>query len=173
MPATRDLRRRNELARDVFPAVRRFCQKYAHPTRAEDLAQSAMLTIILAADRIGPDAIASPRSWAFGVARHVVMRRERRRPVPFSVVEGDDGDPLDPADHRAATDAATPATPSDLVRVRELLLTLPPADGELLRLRFLLGLSPVEVAAKLLLTPTQVTARVGRLLRALRAEVRR
>ena len=84
----------------------------------------------------------SYRAWIFRIARNTIVTwRMRRERAPLIV--GDIPDPVDPA----PTPAAAVVTGEEELLIRRLVVALPPAQREVLSLRYLEDLSTEEVAS--------------------------
>jgi RNA polymerase sigma-70 factor (ECF subfamily) len=111
------------------------------PREADDLLAEAWLQAFRSRERFDP-ALGTPRAWAFGVARHVLLAHLRTRPDVASGghVPEQASDPWPEVDDRLAASAAGPA-------LRSALAALPAVERELLLLVAWEGLSPTEAAA--------------------------
>lgn len=101
------------------------------------------------------------RGWLYQIARNTIIDEYRRRRPDGSIDEiGDVPDDVDdPLDHAVASDAAR--------RLHEAILTLRPAQREIVRLR-LHGLSIAEIASRLEMTEDGVKSAQRRAFIALR-----
>lgn len=102
----------------------------------------------------------SARGWLFGIARNAALDelRKRKKQAPLM------SDPPDPVSLELAT--------SDLEReaaVTKALNSLPPADRELISLKFFAGMNNTEIAAATGISATNVGSRVHRAITKLRS----
>jgi RNA polymerase sigma-70 factor (ECF subfamily) len=109
------------------------------PREADDLLAEAWLQAFRSRERFDL-ALGSPRAWAFGVTRHVLLAHLRARRDVVAHVPEQASDPWPEVDDRLAASAAGPA-------LRAALAALPAVERELLLLVAWEGLSPTEAAA--------------------------
>lgn len=110
------------------------------PDEADDLLAEAWLQAFRARATFDPGR-GTPRTWSFGVARHVLLAhlRTRRDLVTGAALPERASDPWPEVDDRLAAAAVAPA-------LRAGLAELPAAERELLLLVAWEGLSPTEAA---------------------------
>jgi len=119
------------------PVVRRYVAALLRdPDDAEDVTQTTFLKLLTSLDRYEPGE-APFEAWLLRVARNAALDelRRRRAATAAQLAEGDGAVELDP-------DARTG-------RIADALASLPPAQRDVLVLRHLAGLSPVEIAERL------------------------
>ncbi len=138
-----------DLARRFGPRMRALClARTRRPDLASDLAQDAMIALLLELRRGGlrePSALAA---FAAGIARNIV-RSEHRASTRHDVR------PLE-------TDVVQAATEEGDVRrldVERALDRLPPADQQVLRLILVDGCKPADLAVRLAISPEAARAR--------------
>jgi len=154
---------------------------------AEEVVQEAWLGIVRGLDRF--EGRSSLRTWMYRIVANIAKTRGIRegRSIPFSALRGDDeADPIDPDWFQDTGDARPGAwrtgpgdwsgMPEDrlvgletLARVRRAIDALPPMQGQVIRLRDVLGWSAEEVRNALDLSETNQRV----LLHRARARVRR
>jgi RNA polymerase sigma-70 factor (ECF subfamily) len=158
---------------DIY--LRYFDRVYAYarialgdPRHAEEVTQQVFLRVVEALPRYELRRGMPFRPWLFRVARSTILearvsplRPEREEPAPRGAVES-------PAPSYAARDALEWLTDADLYRFVE---RLPASQREVLVLRYLLDLSPREVAAALDRTPQAVAQLLVRALRTVEGRV--
>jgi RNA polymerase sigma factor (sigma-70 family) len=109
------------------------------------------------------------RPWLIAVAaneaRHLMRRRNRRSVVEIHVEDGDDGQRGD----RGGNDPADHAAEVDLVAA---LHRLSPQDRMVVAMRYLVGLTSVEIGGAIGMSPPGVRAKLARLLDRLREDLR-
>ncbi|WP_322817872.1 sigma-70 family RNA polymerase sigma factor [Tepidiforma sp.] len=143
---------------EEMPAIYRYVlSRVPRAEDAEDLAalvfEQAWRSVEHLEDRGLP-----PRAWLFGIARHVVTEHRRRlfRAPPVVALEAFDAPDVGLEGH------------AEQLALAKAVASLPRADGEVVTLRFLHGLSLAETAAAMGVTVDAVKARQGRALRKLR-----
>ncbi len=146
------------LFEEEMPAIYRYA--FSRVARAEDAEDVAALVFEQAwrsAEHL-EDRGLPPRAWLFGIARHVVTEHRRRlfRAPPVVALEAFELPGAGLEGH------------AEQVALAKAVAQLPRADGEVVTLRFLHGLSLAETAAAMGVTVDAVKARQGRALRKLR-----
>jgi RNA polymerase sigma-70 factor (ECF subfamily) len=134
---------------------------------AEDLTAETFLKLVRSARRFDPTQ-GSPRTWILAIARNVLRdwgRRQRlRQYVPLGNL------------HDLVSDAPSPEErllrEEEIGRLLDAVATLPPADRELIGLRYGSGLDSAEVAETLGISEGSVRTRLWRALRRLRGVLR-
>ncbi|MEJ5220958.1 MAG: sigma-70 family RNA polymerase sigma factor [Tepidiforma sp.] len=141
-----------------MPAIYRYAySRVPSAEDAEDLASVIFEQAWRSAEHL-EDRGLPPRAWLFGIARHVVTEHRRRlfRAPPVVALEAFDTPDAGLEGH------------AEQVALAKAVAQLPRADGEVVTLRFLHGLSLAETAAAMGVTVDAVKARQGRALRKLR-----
>ena len=135
------------------------------PGDADDLLAEAWLQAFRARATFDP-ARGTPRTWSFGVARHVLLAhlRVRRDLVSAAAVPESSSDPWPEVDDRLAAAAVAPA-------LRAGLAALPAPERELLLLVAWEGLTPSEAAAIVGVPATTARTRLFRARTRLRESV--
>lgn len=147
-----------ELFEQEMPAIYRYAySRVPSPADAEDLAAVVFEQAWKSAEHL-EDRGLPPRAWLFGIARHVVTEHRRRlfRAPPAVALEAFD-----------APDAGLEGH-AEQIALAKAVASLPRADGEVITLRFLHGLSLAETAEVMRTTVDAVKARQARALRKLR-----
>ncbi len=110
------------------------------PAEADDLLAEVWLQAFRSRDGFDP-ARGTPRTWSFGVARHVLLGHHRARHdlAAGSAIPEQASDPWPEVDDRLAAMAVAPA-------LRAAIAALPAVERELLLLVAWEGLSPTEAA---------------------------
>ncbi len=147
-----------ELFDQEMPAIYRYAySRVPSAADAEDLAAMVFEQAWKSVDHL-EDRGLPPRAWLFGIARHVVTEHRRRlfRAPPAVALEAFD-----------APDAGLEGHAEQMALARAV-AALPRADGEVITLRFLHGLSLAETAEVMRVTVDAVKARQARALRKLR-----
>ena len=141
----------SEAFRAHYPAVRAFFARRAHAEHVEEFTADVFERAWGNFDQIEGDVL----PWLYGVARNVLRehyRAQERRPRLVDL-EQPEADPL----------AEDFASHSDLnLDINRALLTLSPAEREILTLHAWEGLTPAELAEVLGLTPTNARVRLHR-----------
>jgi RNA polymerase sigma-70 factor, ECF subfamily len=157
------------LLREVRPHVYRYVlARLADRASADDVTQEVAMTIVSALPRY-VDTGRPVLAWVFGIAVRKVSEAHRalgRRPE--SPVESLPDRPHDGADDDPATMTIRLETTRQMTA---LLATLPPPQGEILRLRIAAGLSAEQTALVLEMTPGAVRVAQHRALARLRATI--
>ena len=130
---------------------------------AEDLTAETFLKLVRSAARFDPSQ-ASPRTWILAIARNVLRdwgrRRRLRQYVPLGNL------------HDLVSEAPSPEErllrEEEVGRLLDAVATLPPADRELIGLRYGSGLDSAEVAGILGISEGSVRTRLWRALGRLR-----
>jgi RNA polymerase sigma-70 factor (ECF subfamily) len=134
---------------------------------AQDAVQDAFLSIWSSSSTYEPSR-GSVAGWAMSIVRHRAIYLTRRRSV---IAERDDA--LAPTEEQPAKDDL----PSDFAvraeweELAALLLRLPPAQSEVIRLGFFDGLTHEEISHRLALPPGTVKGRMRLALNKLRCEL--
>jgi len=152
----------------VGEVTRFVTRRVADPQLAADLTADVFLAVIEAASRYR-GSVGGPRTWLFGIARHVIAAefrrsaRERRAEALIAgrrLLDADDVDRL-----LAKIDAAR-----HVRRLHEELRALPEGERAVLELVAVDGLTVAEAAAALGIRPVAARVRLHRARRALRPE---
>ncbi len=147
-----------ELFDQEMPAIYRYAySRVPSAADAEDLAAMVFEQAWKSVEHLEDQGL-PPRAWLFGIARHVVTEHRRRlfRAPPVIALEAFD-----------APDAGLEGHAEQMALARAV-AALPRADGEVITLRFLHGLSLAETAEVMRVTVDAVKARQARALRRLR-----
>ncbi len=151
-----------ELYRRYLGPVHRYMQYQAPREEAEDLTAQVFMQAYRAAAQFRGEG-ASYRAWLFRIAHNTLVtyrRVSRRIPVPMPKIPDIPDDGADPASGAADRELR--------VIVRSLVDELPPADRELLELRYVEGLAPQEIAQVTGASDGSIRVRIHRLLKRLR-----
>jgi RNA polymerase sigma-70 factor (ECF subfamily) len=156
-----------DLLRCVRPLVFRYVlARLVDRSSAEDVTQEVAMTIVSALPRY-QDMGRPVLAWVFGIAMRKVGHAHRavgRRPeLPSESLPDRPASAVEPDGIAVQLDTAR--------RMAELLDSLPPPQGEILRLRIAAGLSAEETGAVLGMTPGAVRVAQHRALAKLRASV--
>ncbi len=160
-PAAEALRRRDPVAwTHLFereaPAIYRYViARVGSREEAEDLVSRTFEEAWKHAEAFEDRGLA-PRAWLFGIARHLTSSHRRRlfRQPPVLRLE--------------VVEQAAVGSDPELLDLARAIAGLPPADAEVIVLRFVHGLSAHETAAALGTTVEAVKSRQARALRKLR-----
>lgn len=152
----------DEFLRRMEPRLKRLLGIYRiPPDDAEDVVQQALLALLYQWDRVR-----DPECWLIGtLKRHCLMYwRKNRRRIDIAV------------DSTLLEWLSQPVAPSQertdmLCDLDNLLKRLPRRCRSLLRLRFLMGFEPLEIAERLSYSPSSIGKITHRCLRALSREL--
>lgn len=140
---------------------------------ADDLFQAGMLALLRAAERYDPAGPARFGTYACAAVRRAILREAgradafaspptcpggpRRRASPLPAPAPDGGDMPPPADARAADPGAEAARRELRGHIEEALAKLHPHHAEIVRLRYLGGLTQSQVGGRLGVTQAAVS----------------
>lgn len=157
-----------QLVGELRPRIHRYVlARMLDPHAADDVTQEVTLTMLASIDRY-VDQGRPFTAWVFGVAANKVS--ESWRSAGRRREDGSPELPDQPADASYEPEHAALRLESSR-EVARLLATLPPQHAEILRLRIAAGLSAVETAAVLDMTPGAVRVAQHRALAKLRSVV--
>ena len=135
-----------------------FARQHPDADAAADLASESVLQLLRKlATGIRPG---SMRAYLFGIAKHVGMAARRQRARGPAAV-----------DATTLAAVAAPATRDPVAAARDLLAGLPARQREVLDLRFVVGLSYAEIAARLDIPLGTVRSRIHHAVALLRSQV--
>lgn len=144
----------DELFRRRAPAVFKFLARRVGVAEAEDLLGEVFVNVVSSRGRYRPHGSGSALPWLYGIATNVVRANLRRR-KPEARVDVDAGVDWDAVDDRLDAHASRH-------RLAEALSALTGSEREVLLLVVLEGLTNLEVAEVLKVSPTVVRTRLRR-----------